>query len=81
MSFSNGTIISFATSEGATAADGKGENGLFTEELVRQMYSPQTIENVFKKTRIEVSKKSNGRQVPQEWTKLVGDFYFVKENR
>jgi len=81
MSFSNGTIISFATSEGATAADGKGANGLFTEELVRQMYSPQTIENVFKKTRIEVSKKSNGRQVPQEWTKLVGDFYFVKENK
>ncbi len=66
MSFTNGTIISFATSEDATAADGKGANGLFTEELIRQMQVPQTIENVFKKTRVEVTKRSNGQQVPQE---------------
>ena len=78
MSFSSGTIIAFATSEGATAADGKGANGLFTEELVKQMVVPQALESVFKKTRVEVRKVSNGQQVPQEWSKLNGEFYFRK---
>lgn len=74
----SGTIIAFATSEGATASDGESNNGLFTEELVRQMIVPQPIESVFKKTRIQVEKKSNFTQSPQEWSKLKGDFYFRK---
>ncbi len=72
----SGTIIAFATSEGATASDGNGSNGLFTQELVKQMKIPQSIENVFKKTRVEVEKYSNNAQSPQEWTKLKGDFWF-----
>jgi hypothetical protein len=74
----NGTIISFATSEGATAADGSGANGLFTEELVKQMIIPQPIESVFKKTRKQVIDRSNGQQTPTEWSYLTGDFYFKK---
>lgn len=74
----SGTIISFATSEGSTASDGTGNNGLFTEQLVKQMYIPQPIESVFKKTRVEVEQVSNGAQSPQEWSKLKGDFYFKK---
>jgi len=75
----SGLIISFATSEGATALDGTGNYGLFTEELVKQMTLPQPIERVFKQTRVEVYKRSNGQQNPMEWTQLTGDFYFVKE--
>jgi hypothetical protein len=79
MLMSSGTIIAFATSEGATAADGKGANGLYTEELVKQMVVPnQSVESVFKKTRIEVQKLSNNQQVPTEWSKLNGDFFFKK---
>ena len=78
MSFSSGTIIAFATSEGATAADGKGANGLFTEELVKQMAVPQSILSVFMNTRAQVRKLSNGAQVPTEWNKLNGDFFFRK---
>jgi hypothetical protein len=74
----SGTIIAFATSEGATASDGTGQNGLFTQELVKQMNKPQSIESVFKKTRVEVEKLSNSAQSPQEWTKLKGDFWFKK---
>lgn len=74
----SGTIIAFATSEGATAADGTGENGLYTKHLVKQLDVPQSIESVFKKTRIAVQNASNGKQSPQEWTKLTGDFYFKK---
>jgi len=74
----SGTIISFATAEGSTASDGTGKNGLFTEELVKQMTIPQPIESVFKKTRVQVQKRSNGGQSPQEWSQLTGDFYFKK---
>lgn len=74
-----GTIISFSTSEGSTAADGDGANGVFTEELVKQMEIPQQIESVFKKTRKRVIERTNGFQTPTEWSYLTGDFYFKKQ--
>jgi hypothetical protein len=74
----SGTIIGYATVEGATAADGTGANGLYTEELVKQMLIPQPVESVFKKARVQVEIRSKGLQSPQETTGLRGDFYFVK---
>jgi hypothetical protein len=74
----SGTIIAFATSEGSTANDGTSANGLYTEELVKQMVIPQPIESVFKKTRVEVKKRSKDQQTPVDWTSLDGDFYFKK---
>jgi hypothetical protein len=78
MSFTSGTIIAYATSEGKTAADGKGDNGLYTEELVKQMMIPQSVSNVFMKTRVEVKKISGGQQIPLEQNQLDGDFFFKK---
>jgi len=72
----SGTLIAFATSEGSTASDGTGKNGLFTENLVKHIKKPVPIETVFKNTRVDVQKASGGSQSPQEWTKLTGDFYF-----
>jgi len=74
---SSGTIISFATAEGCTASDGLSTNGLFTEKLVQQMKIAQPIETVFKNTRIQVLKASNGKQSPQEWSMLTGNFQFT----
>jgi uncharacterized protein (TIGR02145 family) len=75
---STGTIIAFATQPGETAADGSGVNGLYTSELVKQLVKPLLIEQVFKKTRKEVNRISVGKQVPQEWSSLMDDFYFTK---
>jgi uncharacterized caspase-like protein len=74
----SGTIIAYATVEGATAADGNGANGLYTEELVKQMNITQPIESVFKKTRVQVENRSNGHQSPRESSGLRGEFYFKK---
>ena len=74
----SGTIIAYATVEGATAADGSGANGLYTEELVRQMTIPQSVESVFKRTRVQVEMRSNGTQSPRESSGLRGEFYFKK---
>jgi hypothetical protein len=73
----SGTLIAFATAPGATASDGKGENGLFTLNLVDQMKIPQRIEDVFINTRVKVRYASQGRQNPQEWSQLVGQFMFA----
>ncbi|MHC1704791.1 MAG: caspase family protein [Tenuifilaceae bacterium] len=75
-----GTIISFATREGETADDGSGNNGLFTEQLVKQMKKPIQIEDVFKNTRIEVLKLTNNKQSPQEWSMLTGNFLFSNKD-
>jgi hypothetical protein len=78
MSFTSGTIVAYATSEGATAADGKGSNGLYTEELVKQMSITQSINDVFMNTRVQVRKLTNNLQVPSETNKLNGSFFFKK---
>jgi hypothetical protein len=73
-----GTLISYATSPGLTAADGEGENGLFTSALLRHLGQPATIEEVFKKVRVDVATTSKGEQVPWESSSLVGSFSFVE---
>jgi hypothetical protein len=73
-----GTLISYATSPGLTAADGEGENGLFTSALLRYLGEPATIEEVFKRVRVDVATTSRGEQIPWESSSLVGSFSFVE---
>ncbi len=76
-----GTIVAFATAPGKTASDGDGENGLYTQELIRAMRIPGlTIERLFKQVRINVLRESNREQSPWENSSLTGDFYFYPED-
>lgn len=77
-----GSLIAYATSPGKTAADGDGRNGLFTQELLKQMQVPGlTIEQVFKYVRREVMRATQSTQVPWESSSMTGDFYFIPGNR
>jgi hypothetical protein len=78
INFSSGIALTFSTSAGKLASDGNGENGLFTEEFVKQLYVKQPIESALKNTRIEVKERSHGQQIPEIYTRLNRDFYFVK---
>ena len=74
-----GTIIGFATAPGNVAADGTGEHGLYTQELLKAIRIPGLkIEDVFKLIRINVYELSNEKQLPWENTSIFGDFYFKK---
>jgi uncharacterized caspase-like protein len=74
-----GSIVCYSTSPGKTAADGEGNNGLYTEELLKNLNTPGlTLEEVFKQVRIGVINKSNRQQTPWETSSLTGDFYFLK---
>jgi hypothetical protein len=73
-----GTFIAYATAPGQTASDGKGQNGLYTQELMANLRSPGLpIEEVFKRVRVQVKQKSNGVQIPWDASSLEGSFYFV----
>lgn len=73
-----GSLIAFATDAGQTALDGDGANGLYTEELLRHLRTPGlAIEQVFKRTRAGVLERSNGQQVPAEYSRLVGEDIYL----
>jgi hypothetical protein len=73
-----GTFIAYATAPGQTASDGKGQNGLYTQELMDNLRTPGLpIEEVFKRVRVQVKAKSNGVQVPWDASSLEGSFSFV----
>ncbi|MEW6208628.1 MAG: SUMF1/EgtB/PvdO family nonheme iron enzyme [Acidobacteriota bacterium] len=76
----SGTLIAYATAPGSVASDGgAGRNGLYTEELLRFMQTPDlNIEQVFKRVRIAVQSKTQGKQIPWESSSLVGDFFFSR---
>ena len=80
MNAPSGTVVAYATGPGEVASDGDGKNGLYTQELLRNLREPNLkIEEVLKRTRISVKDKTNGQQVPWENTSLDGDFYFKKK--
>ena len=74
----NQTLLAYATSPGNVASDGDGVNGLYTENLLREIKVPEAkIEDVFKRVRLGVRRKSNGAQIPWESTSLEEDFWFL----
>jgi hypothetical protein len=80
MSAPTGTIIAYATGPNAVAADGEGVNGLYTQELLKQVNAPGLrVEDVFKNVRRNVLEQSGGAQTPWETSSLIGDFYFNPE--
>jgi len=72
-----GTFIAYATAPGTTASDGTGNNGLYTQELLKAMrVKGYKLEDIFKVVRSNVRKLSRGNQIPWENSSLEGDFYF-----
>ena len=73
-----GSLLAYATAPGHTAGDGEGVNGLYTENLLREIRVPDAkIEDVFKRVRLSVRRRSEGQQIPWESTSLEDDFYFL----
>jgi len=75
-----GTFLAYSTAPGKVAADGaKGQrNSPYTRHLLSVMQKPGLpIEETFKEVRRNVSRETNGAQVPWESTSLIGGFYFT----
>ena len=72
-----GTLIAYATAPGKVASDGEGRNGLYTQELLKQMQTPGlSVESMFKRVRAGVAKATGDNQMPWEASSLTGEFFF-----
>jgi len=73
ISAAEGTLISYATKDGQTAADGVGsKNSPFTHALLEHLNDPQDIAVVLRKVRAKVMKATGGKQQPWEYGSLTG---------
>lgn len=73
----SGSLIFYATRPGSVAADGEGQNGLYTRFLLEALDQPGlTVEQVQKRVAVGVEAVSRGRQEPWMEGLLKGDFYF-----
>lgn len=77
----SGVFIAFAARDGQTAAENpSGRNGLYTQELLKYLETPNLrLEDIFINTRREVKRISNRLQEPIEYGSLDGVFYFKSD--
>jgi hypothetical protein len=77
-----GSLLAYATSPGNVASDGEGQNGLYTENLVRELSKPATrIEDALKRVRLNVRLASSGAQIPWETTSLESDVFILNDGQ
>ena len=70
---SEGTLISYATKDGQTAADGTGQkNSPYTAALLEHLGDPQDIGIVLRTVRAKVMQRTDNRQQPWEYGSLTG---------
>lgn len=69
---SSGTLISYATRDGSTAADGNGRNSPYTSSLLAHLDANEDIALVLRRVRQQVLSSTAGRQEPWEYGSLVG---------
>lgn len=73
-----GTLISFATKHGNTAADGEGKHSPYTTALLEALENPSgvEIEQLLRRVQQGVKLATQGQQEPWRYGSLDGDFYF-----
>ncbi len=77
-----GSLLAYATSPGNVASDGSGQNGLYTENLVRELsVRGVRIEDALKRVRLNVRLASRGAQIPWETTSLEDDVFIFSDGK
>ncbi len=78
-----GTFISYSTSPGAEAEDGRGINSPYTTALLKAAREPGlSIEEALKRVRVAVNQETSGRQTPWDSSSLTDAFrFFPQQNQ
>ena len=72
-----GSIVGYSTAPGMEAQDGDGNHSPYTSAFLNVAREPNLpIEQLFKRVRLEVNNRTDGRQTPWESSSLTSDFYF-----
>ncbi|HPH61843.1 MAG TPA: caspase family protein, partial [Candidatus Syntrophosphaera sp.] len=74
-----GLLIAYATEPDGVAQDGTGSNGIYTEELLKNIKNPGlSLSQILMKTREGVIGRTDGDQIPWDSSSLTRDFYFAR---
>jgi hypothetical protein len=72
-----GLLIAYATAPDGVAQDGTGDNGIYTEELMKNMKIPGlSLTQILMQTREGVMKRTDREQIPWDNSSLIREFYF-----
>lgn len=75
----SGTFVAFATSPGASAADGTGANSPFTTAFLKEVREPGLpVEQLFRRIRLSVHDATGGLQIPWDTSSLITSFSFFQ---
>lgn len=70
-----GTIVSFSTQSGQTAADGVGRNSPYTAAFLKHIEEPHEIGDIFRDISSDVYDASGKTQLPELSLSIIGKFY------
>lgn len=74
----DGSLIMYSAATDKIANDSEGANSVFVNELLEEIRSPDlSAESVFNRTRVDVSRKTNGEQVPWVSSTMLNEFSFA----
>jgi uncharacterized caspase-like protein len=76
ISATDNALILSSASPGKVADDGKGEHSVLVSEFLNNLNTQGSAEGVFNKTRVAVSRASEGDQVPTVSSSLLEDVHF-----
>lgn len=77
-----GLIVAYAAAPGEVALDGEGRNSPFTKAFLRRLNEPGLeIEMMFRRIASDVSAETGGRQRPETYVSLVGEYYLNQNDR
>ncbi|MGY8667371.1 caspase family protein [Bradyrhizobium sp. UFLA05-109] len=76
ISASDNALILSSASPGKVADDGRGEHSVLVGELLNNLNAQGSAESVFNKTRVAISRASEGDQVPTVSSSLLEDVQF-----
>jgi uncharacterized caspase-like protein len=77
-----GMIVAYSTAADEVAADGTGRNSPFTGALLRRLKEPGLeIGSMFRLIAADVNEKTNGRQRPETYISLIGEYYLNETDK
>ena len=76
ISATDNALILSSASPGKVVDDGKGEHSVLVGEFLTNLSTQGSAESVFNKTRVAISRASEGDQVPTISSSLLEDVHF-----
>jgi uncharacterized caspase-like protein len=73
-----GSIIVYSTAPGSVAADGEGQNSVFTKSFLKHLATPGLeVGMMLRRVRADVVAETENKQIPWDTSSLMGEFYFI----